>query len=73
MIVYLKESSNNNTNNLDQALRNLKKKMQRAGTYREMKERLEYKKPSERRKDEKVQSIRRRRKLERKRIEREGV
>ena len=33
-------------NNLEQALRNLKKKMQREGLYREMKLRKHYEKPS---------------------------
>jgi small subunit ribosomal protein S21 len=35
--------------NIDQALRALKKKMQREGIYREMKMRKHYEKPSERR------------------------
>ena len=36
-------------NNVDQALRVLKKKMQREGMFREMKNRRAYEKPSERR------------------------
>ena len=36
-------------NNVDQALRVLKKKMQREGVFREMKLRSQYEKPSERR------------------------
>lgn len=53
-------------NNLEQALRNLKKKMQREGLYREMKLRKHYEKPSLRKAREKTESIRRFRKLQRK-------
>ena len=53
-------------NNLEQALRNLKKKMQREGLYREMKLRKHYEKPSIRKAREKTESIRRFRKLQRK-------
>jgi small subunit ribosomal protein S21 len=60
-------------NNIDQALRALKKKLQREGVYREMKLRRHYEKPSERRARERAAAIRRARKLERKRAEREGV
>ena len=56
-------------NNVDQALRALKKKMQREGIFREMKLRRSYEKPSEQRAREKAESIRRVRKLERKRKE----
>ncbi len=59
-------------NNVDQALRALKKKMQREGIFREMKLRRNYEKPSERRAREKAEAIRRARKLARKRMEREG-
>ena len=59
-------------NDVDQALRALKKKMQREGIFREMKMRRSYEKPSERRAREKSEAIRRARKLERKRAEREG-
>jgi small subunit ribosomal protein S21 len=59
-------------NNVDQALKVLKKKMQREGIFREMKLRRSYEKPSERRAREKAEAVRRARKLERKRIEREG-
>jgi small subunit ribosomal protein S21 len=59
-------------NNVDQALKVLKKKMQREGIFREMKLRRAYEKPSERRAREKAEAIRRARKLERKRLEREG-
>jgi small subunit ribosomal protein S21 len=60
-------------NNVDQALRALKKKLQREGVYREMKLRRHYEKPSEKRAREKAAAIRRARKLERKRAERDGA
>jgi small subunit ribosomal protein S21 len=60
-------------NNVDQALRALKKKLQREGVYREMKLRRHYEKPSEKRARERAAAIRRARKLERKRMEREGT
>lgn len=59
-------------NNVEQALRVLKKKMQREGTFREMKRRKFYEKPSQRRARQKAEAIRRARKLIRKRIQREG-
>ncbi|MAI06292.1 MAG: 30S ribosomal protein S21 [Alphaproteobacteria bacterium TMED87] len=59
-------------NNVDQALKALKKKMQREGVFREMKLRKSYEKPSEKRAREKSEAVRRARKLERKRIERDG-
>ena len=59
-------------NNVDQALKALKKKMQREGLFREMKLRRSYEKPSERRAREKAEAVRRHRKLMRKRLEREG-
>ena len=59
-------------NNVDQALRALKKKMQREGIFREMKLRRSYEKPSEKRAREKAEAIRRARKLLRKRMDREG-
>ncbi len=59
-------------NNVDQALRALKKKMQREGIFREMKLRRSFEKPSERRAREKAEAIRRHRKLMRKRMDREG-
>ncbi len=59
-------------NNVDQALRALKKKMQREGVYREMKMRRSYEKPSEKRAREKAEAVRRYRKMMRKRMEREG-
>jgi len=60
-------------NNVDQALRVLKKKMQREGVFREMKRRKAYEKPSERKNREKGEAIRRARKLARKQAQREGL
>ncbi len=60
-------------NNVDQALRVLKKKMQREGLFREMKTRSAYEKPSEKRTREKAEAIRRQRKLQRKKLQREGL
>jgi len=60
-------------NNVDQALKALKKKMQREGLFREMKLRGHYEKPSERRAREKAEAIRRARKLARKKLQREGL
>ena len=57
-------------NNIDQALRSFKKKMQREGLYREMKLRKHYEKPSLRKARERTESIRRFRKLQRKNSER---
>ncbi|MFN7709740.1 MAG: 30S ribosomal protein S21 [Holosporales bacterium] len=59
-------------NNVDQALRMLKKKMQREGVFREIKLRRHFEKPCERRKREQAEAVRRARKLQRKRLEREG-
>jgi small subunit ribosomal protein S21 len=60
-------------NNVDQALRVLKKKMQREGVFREMKRRRFYEKPSERSNREQAEAIRRARKLARKKAQREGL
>jgi small subunit ribosomal protein S21 len=60
-------------NNVDQALKALKKKMQREGIFREMKLRNYYEKPSERRVREKAEAVRRARKLARKKLQREGL
>ena len=60
-------------NNVDQALRALKKKMQREGIFREMKKRSAYEKPSEKRARAKAEAVRRTRKLARKKAQREGV
>ncbi len=59
-------------NNIDQALRVLKKKMQREGIFREMKMRRSYEKPSEKRARAKAEAIRRARKQARKRAMREA-
>jgi len=59
-------------NNVEQALRVLKKKMQREGIYREMKLRKHFEKPSVRKQRELAESIRRSRKMLRKRRERDG-
>jgi small subunit ribosomal protein S21 len=60
-------------NNVDQALKALKKKMQREGLFREMKRRNHFEKPSEKRAREKSEAVRRARKLARKRAQREGL
>jgi small subunit ribosomal protein S21 len=60
-------------NNVEQALRVLKKKMQREGIFREIRLRRAYEKPSERRTREKAEAIRRARKLARKNAQREGL
>lgn len=60
-------------NNVDQALRVLKKKLQREGVFREMKARRAYEKPSEKRVREKGEAIRRARKDAKKRAQREGL
>lgn len=58
-------------NNIDQALRVLKKKLQREGVYREMKLRRHYEKPSEKRAREHAAAVSRARKADRKRAERD--
>jgi small subunit ribosomal protein S21 len=60
-------------NNVDQALRALKKKLQREGVFRELKLRQHFEKPSEKRARETAESIRRARKLARKKAQREGM
>ena len=60
-------------NNVDQALRALKKKLQREGVFREMKLRQHYEKPSVKRAREKSEAVRRARKLARKKLQREGM
>lgn len=59
-------------NNVDQAIRILKKKSQREGIFKELKLRRHFEKPSERRVREQAEAIRRHRKLLRKRLERDG-
>jgi small subunit ribosomal protein S21 len=60
-------------NNVDQALRALKKKLQREGVFREMKLRRHYEKPSEKKTRERAEAIRRTRKAARKQAIREGL
>jgi len=60
-------------NDVDQALKVLKKKMQREGIFREMRLRGRYEKPSEKKTREKAEAIRRARKLARKRMQRDGL
>jgi small subunit ribosomal protein S21 len=59
-------------NNVDQALRALKKKLQREGVFREMKLRRHYEKPSQRKAREKSEAVRRLRKMQRKKLQTEG-
>jgi small subunit ribosomal protein S21 len=60
-------------NNVDQALKALKRKLQREGVFRELRRKKFFEKPSERRAREKSEAIRRVRKLARKRAQREGL
>jgi small subunit ribosomal protein S21 len=60
-------------NNVEQALRALKRKLQREGVFREMRSRQAYEKPSERRTREKQEAVRRARKAARKQAQREGL
>ncbi|MCI4646020.1 MAG: 30S ribosomal protein S21 [Hyphomonadaceae bacterium] len=60
-------------NNVEQALRALKKKMQREGLFREMKSRTHFEKPSEKKARQRAEAVRRARKLARKRAQREGL
>ena len=60
-------------NNVDQALRVLKKRLQREGVFREMKLRSYYEKPSEKRVREAAEAVRRSRKNARKIAIREGL
>ena len=59
-------------NDVERAIKILKKKMQREGIFREMKLRMFFEKPSEKKARRQSESIRRARKLERKRRLREG-
>jgi small subunit ribosomal protein S21 len=60
-------------NNVDQALRILKKKLQREGIFREMRLREAFEKPSIKKAREKAEAIGRQRKLARKQMQREGL
>jgi small subunit ribosomal protein S21 len=59
-------------NDVDGALRVFKKKLQREGFFRELKQRRHFEKPCEKRARCRAEAIRRIRKLMRKRLEREG-
>ena len=60
-------------NNIEQALRALKKKLQREGVCREMKLKQHFEKPSVKKAREKAEAVRRARKLARKKMIREGL
>ncbi len=60
---------NVHNNNVEQALKALKKKMQREGIFREMKLRRHYEKPCEKKARQKAEAVRRSRKVSRKRME----
>ena len=60
-------------NDVEQALRVLKKRMQREGVFREMRRRRFYEKPSDRATREKAEAVRRSRKLARKKAIRDGL
>ncbi|MGA1275881.1 MAG: 30S ribosomal protein S21, partial [Gemmobacter sp.] len=59
-------------NNVDQAMRALKKKLQREGVFREMKLKQHFEKPSVKKARERAEAIRRARKLARKNAQRDG-
>ncbi len=60
-------------NNVDQALKVLKKKMQREGIFRELKMKDAFEKPSIKKAREKAEAVSRARKLARKKMQREGL
>jgi len=60
-------------NNVEQALRILKRKMQREGVFREMRRRRFYEKPSDRASREEAEAIRRSHKQARKQAIRDGL
>jgi small subunit ribosomal protein S21 len=60
-------------NNVEQALRVMKKKMQREGLFRQLKQGEAFEKPSEKRIRERAEAIRRARKAQRKKLQREGL
>ena len=63
---------NVNGENVDQALRVLKKKMQREGIYKDMKIHRRFEKPSVKKARKRTESLRRTRKLNRRRMAVEG-
>ena len=60
-------------NNVDQALRALKKKLQREGVFREMKLKQHFEKPSEKKVRNKAEAIRRARKLAHKKLKHKAL
>ena len=60
-------------NQIEGALKALKKQMLKEGLFQEMKRRAHYEKPSEKRVREKAEAVRRARKLARKKMQREGL
>jgi len=60
-------------NDIEQALRVLKKRMQREGVFREMRRRRFYEKPSDKATREKAEAVRRARKLARRQAIRDGL
>ena len=60
---------NVNDNNVEQALRFLKRKMQREGIYKDMKNHKRYEKPSVKAKRKRAEALRRSRKLARRKRE----
>ncbi|MDR1365025.1 MAG: 30S ribosomal protein S21 [Holosporales bacterium] len=54
-----------NDNNVDHALRILKRKMQREGVYKDMKIHCHYEKPSEKKARKRMESLRRTKKMRR--------
>ena len=60
-------------NNVDQALRVLKKKLQSEGVFQQMKLKQHFEKPSVKKAREKAEAVRRARKLARKKAQREGL
>lgn len=71
VVIFLVEITIRN-NDVEQGLRVLKKKLQREGIYKELKRRKHYEKPSEIRARKENEAVRRHRKLERKRRDRDG-
>ncbi|MDR3030774.1 MAG: 30S ribosomal protein S21 [Holosporales bacterium] len=61
-----------NDNGVEHALRILKKKMQREGIYKDMKIHRHFEKPSEKKARKRVDSLRRSRKLSRRKLEKDG-
>lgn len=52
-------------NNVDQAIRSLKKKLNREGSFREIKKRQNYEKPCQTRRKAKIEAVRREKKRQR--------